>query len=204
MKEDGQLTSILEIITDVTRRQKFEEHAVRTERLMAVGEMSAFIAHEIRNALTSIKMILQLQRESANSRRMDRKSLEVALDSIYHLEGVVTGLLNFARPRPFVFRQASLNAVVSTAVAFVRPHFSSKRISLQQKLDPVLPTMTLDVTHLREALVNFLLNAIQALDGRGEISVRTSTKTLRETLREFLIGPISGDGNTQRQSGQAP
>ncbi|MFQ5797202.1 MAG: ATP-binding protein [Bacteroidota bacterium] len=197
MKEQGRLTSILEIITDVTRRQKFEENAIRTERLMAVGEMSAFIAHEIRNALTSTKMILQLHRESAASRSSDRKSLEVALDSVYHLEGVVTGLLNFARPRPFVFRQATLNAVVSESIAFVRPHLSSKRIALQQKLDPSLPTMTLDVAHLREAVVNLLLNAVQALDGRGGISVATSTKTLRKTLREYVIGPISGDGNMQ-------
>lgn len=197
MKEDGRVASILEIISDVTQRQKFEQNALRTERLMAVGEISAFIAHEIRNALTSIKMILQLQKESVGL-RSDKKSLEVALNSIYHLEGVVTDLLNFARPSPFVFRDASLNVVVSESIAFVRPHLASKKIILGQKFDPSLPVMPLDVGHLREAMVNLLLNAVQALDGRGRISVTTAKKKLWKTLRDDVYTSVGGNGGTKR------
>ncbi|MEK6755676.1 MAG: PAS domain S-box protein, partial [Bacteroidota bacterium] len=130
MNSDGEGNAILEIITDITKRKQFEQRLVRTERLMAAGEMSALIAHEFRNSLTSIKMILQLQKESKRFSRSDKKSLGVALNSIYHMERVVMELLNFARPYPMEFRTEELSDIINESLTFVQLHINKQRIRL--------------------------------------------------------------------------
>ena len=101
--EDGRTSAILQIITNITKRKRLEEHLIHSEKLMATGEMAAIIAHGFRNSLTSIKMILQLQQESNQLGRGSKRSLRVALDSISRMETVVQELLGFARPSPMVF-----------------------------------------------------------------------------------------------------
>lgn len=202
MKKDGHLTSVLEIITDITERKRLEQHIIQTEKLMAAGEMSALIAHEFRNSLTSIKMILQLQHESPRLNQAGKKSLSVALDSIYHMERVVTELLNFARPSPMGFRLEDLNAVVEEGLTFVQPHLRGHHIVLDRELDRTIPRMVLDAPHMREAVVNILLNSVQALLGGGvraggrTISITTKRTHLRKTLREFVFS-VSGDPSSR-------
>jgi PAS domain S-box-containing protein len=189
--ENGRLASILQIITDVTKRKRLEEHLVHSEKLMATGEMAAIIAHGFRNSLTSIKMILQLQQESSRLGSENRKSVRVALDSIYRMETVVQELLNFARPSPMELRMTDLNTLVEEGLALVRPRFGQHRIALSRRLDPHIPLLPLDGSHVREAVVNILLNALQAVEGRlpraprGKITVVTKRVQLPRTLRDL-------------------
>ena len=196
--EGGTLKSILQIITDVTKRKRLEEHLIHSEKLMATGEMAAIIAHGFRNSLTSIKMILQLQQESKRLGSENRKSVGVALDSIYRMETVVQELLNFARPSPMEFRMTDLNALVREGVILVRPRFGQHGVALSRRLDPHIPPMPLDVSHLREAFVNILLNALQAVEGnssrvrKGKITLVTKRVLLPRTLRD-LYSPVDGN-----------
>ncbi len=191
VSEGGALQSIVAIITDVTKRKQLEQHLIQSERLMATGEMAAIIAHEFRNALTSIKMILQLQRESQRLRPADRKSMDVALDSIYHMEAVVQELLNFARPAPMEFRNAKIDAIIDEALAFVRLRTRKQHIALTTSFGSDLPEMTLDSVHLKEAIINLLLNAVQAIEGKpaggesGAISVAVKRTVLSRSVRQY-------------------
>lgn len=202
MKENGEVSSVLEIITDITERKRFEQNLIRTEKLMAAGEMSSIIAHEFRNSLTSIKMILQLQRESERLSKSDRKSLSVALNSIDHMEGIVTELLNFARPKPMEFRVEPLNKIINESLAFAQLHMNKRSIALRKVLDSKLPAVLLDAPRFKEALINILLNAAQAIDGRnqrshaGEIRILTKRIHLRKTLRDFALAEAVGEGGS--------
>ncbi|HEX9006075.1 MAG TPA: HAMP domain-containing protein, partial [Bacteroidota bacterium] len=119
MIDGGECTAILQILTNITKRKRLEEHLIQSEKLMATGEMAAIIAHGFRNSLTSIKMILQLQEEAASLPRGSRRSLRVALESIERMEGVVHELLNFARPAPLVFALADLNQLVQDGLGLL-------------------------------------------------------------------------------------
>ena len=206
ISEDGRLTSILEIITDVTKRKRLEEHLVHSEKLMATGEMAAIIAHGFRNSLTSIKMILQLQQESKRLGSENRKSIGVALDSIHRMETVVQELLNFARPSPMEFRTTDLNGLVREGLTLVLPRFGGRRIALSRRLDPHIPPMPLDGSHIREAVVNILLNALQAVEGKhsgvrkGKITLVTKRVVLPRTLRD-LHSPVDAQGGEGVPSG---
>ncbi|RMH80524.1 MAG: HAMP domain-containing protein [Calditrichaeota bacterium] len=178
--------AFLEILTDITERKKLEEHLIQTERLAATGEMAAVIAHEIRNSLTSVKMILQLQRE-APSPLKDNPSLEVALNSLYRVEKVITTLLQFARPAPFRFQPANLNQIIGECTEFLLPQLEKRNIEVRRKLDPKVPEMEMDVEHMREALINLLLNAIQAVEQNGHISIACAPIRLNRRLEDFLV-----------------
>ncbi len=191
IRKNGDVTSLLQIITDITRRRRLEQNLIQSEKLMATGEMSAIIAHGFRNSLTSIKMILQLQRESTQLGRASKKSLGVALDSIYRMETMVQELLNFARPSPMEFRTESLNLLISDSLKLVQPAISQHRVELKKTLDASLPLMQLDTPHLKEAIVNILLNAVQAIDsndpdmGNGSLSISSRKVVVSRTLRDF-------------------
>ena len=198
MKENGNVSSILEIITDITKRKQLEQRLLQTERLTAAGEMSALIAHEFRNSLTSVKMILQLQRESKGLSSRERKSLDVALNSIYHMEGVVTELLNFARPSPMEFHPVQLSDVINDSITFIESHLR-KNIRIEKFLRGPLPPVDLDAPHFKEAMINILLNAAQAIENKPAmrrkeiVSVRTHTTTLGKELRDFTLRDNMGE-----------
>ncbi len=191
LKEDGQIGSLIEIITDVTKRKRFEEHLIQTEKLMAAGEMASIIAHEFRNSLTSVKMILQLQTESQRLGLSDKKSLAVALNSIEHMEGIVTELLNFARPKSMELRPESLNKLLNDTLIFAHPQIKKRKITVTKVLDPTLPEVFVDPSGLKEAFINVLLNAAQAIEAgdgaarRRAIRVVTKRIRLRTTLRDY-------------------
>ncbi len=189
--ENGETTAILQIITNITKRKRLEEHLILSEKLMATGEMAAIIAHGFRNSLTSIKMILQLHQESRQLGRGSRRSLRVALDSISRMESVVQELLNFARPSPMVFGTAELNTLIDQALALVDPRLKEHRVSVRKNFDQRLPPMTLDAAQVRESIINLLLNGYQAIESqpsrgrRGKITIATKRAVLQKTLRDY-------------------
>ncbi|MBI2502106.1 MAG: PAS domain-containing protein, partial [Candidatus Latescibacteria bacterium] len=100
IRVNGRIERVLEVITDVTERKRIEAQMIRTEKLAAVGEMASIIAHEVRNSLTSVKIILQLEMERQDLNGTDREALEVAANSALRMESMVSDLLKFARPTP--------------------------------------------------------------------------------------------------------
>ncbi|MFQ5604091.1 MAG: nitrogen regulation protein NR(II) [bacterium] len=184
----------------------FERIRDQADAEMTVGQMSAMISHEFRNALTSIKMILELQIESRNLNPSEKKSLSVALKSINHMVDVVTRLLNFSRPMPPDFQCEDLNEVVTESLQFVKTQLKKERITIQPAFDSNIPTMLLDAHRIKEALVNLLLNAMHALEkkkpagGNRMISVATKRHTLHQALSDRSYSgsckiPRSEDGN---------
>ncbi len=199
--KDTSAGSIVMIMTDITRRKRLEQQLIQSEKLMATGEMSAIIAHEFRNALTSIKMILQLQQEDRGQSEDTRKSLGVALDSIYHMETVVKELLNFARPSPMEFHTASIEAIIEDSLSFIKLRIHRQNIAVVREIEHELPQVVADTVRMKEAIVNLLLNAIQAIEekelqiGAEEIRVVVKRIVLSRTLRDFSSFDQEHDGH---------
>jgi len=182
----------LEILTDITERKKLETHLINMEKLAATGEMAAVIAHEIRNSITSIKMILQLQREAAE-KETDRKSLEVAIGSTHRMEEIVKNLLQFAKPAPFEFQKGNLNEVLRECASFMEVHFRKKQIDFQLELDDSVPDSVIDSDHMREVFINMLLNAVQAVPRGGKVRVASRCRDLPKAVEIFPISGSDGD-----------
>lgn len=201
MRENGELIAVLAVITDITKRKRMENILIKTEKLAATGEIAAFIAHEFRNSLTSIKMILQLMGESNNLSKAERKSVSVALNSTGEMEETVTKLLNFAYPAPMKFQTASISDILDESLAFVQLRFRKSKIFVKTEIEQSIPSIPLDVSHLREAIINILLNAVQSIEEKidfqvsaerdqskaNQIHVSASIVSLKETLHDYKL-----------------
>jgi PAS domain S-box-containing protein len=193
-KKNGSVHAIILLITDISKRKKLEQQLVQTEKLSAAGEISSIIAHEFRNALTSIKMILQLMAESSHIIRTEKKSLAVALDSIYHMESIVTELLEFARPKPIHLTKANLNNVIAESIRFVTPHLQEQNIAITSTLDPRVPSFLIDESQCKESIINLLLNAIQAINisttdrKNGKVTITSKRVLLNQNIDNVTVG----------------
>lgn len=193
LKKDGRVENVLEIITDVTDRKRLHDQLLRSERLAATGEMAAVIAHEMRNSLTSVRMLLQLLAETNNLDSGDRESLDVTLDSLSRMERVVNNLLQLARPAQLTKRSESVNEIIKDGVEFAKPQMVHKRIDLQVELATDLPQIELDREHLKEAMVNLILNASQSIETKGEIFIHSVVTTLTKKMHDLGEVRITAD-----------
>jgi PAS domain S-box-containing protein len=185
----GEIRGVI-VSRDITERKRFEQQLIQSERLMAVGEMAAMIAHEFRNALTSVKMILQLTGESQNLSASEKKSFNVAINSIYHMESVVHQLLTFTHVTPTEFNIEDLNSIIKECVLLVKIQAEKQDIKLLQKYAPDIPPILLNSSTIRESIVNIILNATQAFDyderdRQRKISVTTRKLVLDSDLTDF-------------------
>jgi PAS domain S-box-containing protein len=185
IKKKGEIIYILEIITDITQRQLLQEQMIRAEKLSATGEMATVIAHEMRNSLTSVNMILQLMMKNAAKHDLDIESIQVALNSIRRTESVVNQLLQFSRPRVLQKHHTDLNRLIRECIEIVQTQYKRHGIGIELRLDPKMPILEIDADKMREVLVNLLLNAEQAMDGDGSTKVTTNIRKSPAGLRDF-------------------
>lgn len=197
---NGATEQVIEVVTDVTERKEMESQLIHSEKLATTGEMAAIIAHEMRNSLTSVKMILQLELERENLPESDREALEVATNSVLRMEAVVTDLLKFARPSPPQFQPQSVNAILRESISLIQHQIRRKALVLTEGLSPDLPPVQGDADQLKEVFVNLLLNAAQATPDGGEISIssRLGAGGGRVEVRVEDTGPGIPEGYEER------
>ena len=157
--------------------ERFQREAAQRERLSSLGRLSTVIAHEVRNPLMIIKTSLRsLRREDARAEQVQAAAKDID-EEISRLNRIVTEVLDFARPIKFELGPADLNALTRDAVRAAEAAAGCDGVRLS--LDPDLPQTVTDGERLRQALVNIIGNALQAVaeaekPGPPEVRVRTA------------------------------
>jgi signal transduction histidine kinase len=143
----------------------------RAEHLATLGELATGLAHEIRNPLAGIAGVIEIiarDLPTTSPARVVVKDIRLEIAQINH---ILTDLLQTARPHPPEIRKSDLNTTVEHAVMLARQQALSKPVRIELKKDPSLPEVEHDSDQIHQVLLNLLLNAIQALEGPGTISV---------------------------------
>jgi signal transduction histidine kinase len=143
------------------------------DRLAALGEMAAGLAHEIRNPLGSIKASAQYLTETSERPEERSEFLEIIVDEVDRLNRVVSSFLDYARPPHTDPEPIHVNSAVQLTLQFLRPECDSVDVALHVAMDPDLPKVRIDIEHLRQVLINLVQNAVQAMTTGGEIYVET-------------------------------
>ena len=146
----------------------------RAEHMATLGELAAGLAHEIRNPLAGIAGVMQIVGRDLPASSPACDVVKDVQEEVVRINRIVSDLLETARPRPPEFQLADLNATVEHAVAFARQQVLSKPIDIELRKAPELALVEHDPRQLHQVLLNLLLNATQALDGAGRISVMIS------------------------------
>ncbi len=161
-------------------RAEARARALRDEEQGAlVGTIASGIAHEIRNPLSTLRMNLQLLREDwadpvSEREQMGRKRIDVLLRETERLESVVSDFVRFAAGHALRLQPTDLNQLAGELLDFLGPQAERGRIRLRREFARDLPAVEADPSLMRQALLNLLVNAQQAMPSGGELTVRTS------------------------------
>ncbi|RLB81251.1 MAG: hypothetical protein DRH17_09710 [Deltaproteobacteria bacterium] len=178
---DGKPIGKLLIFQDLTAFRNLEEHVKRVDKLAAIGEMAAGIAHEIKNPLASMSGSIQLLKEEINVTPVVRKLMDIVLREADRLNALANDFLLFARPSSDKIEPVELSSAIGdTLELFQKNGICRNRISVVQDLAPDVWT-EMAPKHTHQILWNLLLNAAEAIDGTGTIKV--SLKTVEDMVR---------------------
>jgi two-component system sensor histidine kinase AtoS len=177
--EFGNHKYILAIDRDITERKQAQEALQRAEQIRTAGELATGLAHEIKNPLAGIKVTMETLAEEPYLSEEDRSVLFKVIDEIKRIEGLIKGLLNFARPPKPQFTPTDVNTVLDTAAQLVlknRSHASGETgaIDMVKELSPDLPEIIGDPMQLKQVFMNLLLNAVDAMPEGGTVVLKTS------------------------------
>lgn len=149
---------------------------VNAEKLAGVGKLAANVAHEIRNPLTAVKMLLfSIRRAVADDPQVDRK-LQTVTDEIHRLENIVRNFLEFSKPPSLKLRRQSLREPLVQTLQLFQPQLAKNRIELVRKDADCLPDIMADSEQLKQVLLNLLQNAAEATEDGGCITVSTAVE----------------------------
>jgi len=168
----------------VEKLRRSQEELVQSERLAVTGKLAASVAHEIRNPLTSMRMIVQTLADRKTNDTATGEAYAMVLSEIARLELAVDELLTFARPRPAQRTPTDLNKLCAETLAFLSRQLKHAGVEAKFEPDAALPAdLPLDAHKIRQGLVNLLLNAMQAIVRKGTVTLRTRWDADKKIVR---------------------
>ena len=151
-------------------RARLQTEVRRSERLAAVGQMLAGVAHELRNPLAGLLANVQLWQRGLGP---DEESMGDVVAEAHRLETIIARLLQFSRAGAEDLAPGDLNAVVAEVARLVRPQAEAQGVRVEIQLDPVLPLALLSVPSLVQVFRNLATNALQAMPDGGALTFTT-------------------------------
>jgi len=182
------------IATDLTEAKKTEEWMRRVDRLSSLGQLSAGVAHEIRNPLASINFNIQLLSKRIQPDEKTIRIINNSLAGVERIKGLVKGMLDFSRPAPPQLKRESIHRAVEDAISLMDSQFSKHGIRVVQKLAAEAPDITFDSRQIQQVFVNILLNALQAMPEGGTVTVESRLGGETKELSRYLSVYISDTG----------
>ena len=160
---------------DVTSLKEMEEQLLRTEKLATVGVLSAGIAHEIGTPLNVIRGRTEYALSSLDDPEAVETHLEVVFDQVDYVNRIVRQLLDFSRDEEAEIQPTDLETIVESTLQLIEFQAEDSNVELEIEMPDALPEVAANPDELRQVLINLLLNAFDACDGRGTISLEART-----------------------------
>jgi signal transduction histidine kinase len=170
--EAGTVHGITVTMRDETEKERMREEMTRMDRLASLGKLSAGIAHEVRNPLTGISLMLDDLHDRASLDSESRELMGRALAEIERVEKLIAALLNYSVPARSDFREGDLNKGVRETLLLMKRVCEQQRVEIDFAPGEV-PLFRFDVEKIKQAVLNLVKNALEALPKGGAINVAT-------------------------------
>jgi len=172
--DHGELKNIVCYAKDVTQQKQVEHRMQQTEKLVAIGQLAAGVAHEINNPLGIILCYTDLLKEDFGSLPDKVEDLNIIEKHVKNCQRIVRDLLSFARNQETTRAPGSLNAAIEQVVSMVSSQLAKQGITVVQKLDPDIPLLEMDTEKMKQVFMNLCINAAQAIGENGEIDIEST------------------------------
>ena len=150
-----------------------EAQTVQAEKLASVGLLAAGIAHEINNPLTGVLTFAHLVRANLPEGSAEAEDMDIIIRETKRCAGIIRRLLDFAREKKPEVTRGDVNAVIRETIQFVEHQAGFQNVEFALELDPQLPAIWMDPNQLKQVIMNLVVNARDAMDERGRLSVRS-------------------------------
>jgi two-component system sensor histidine kinase HydH len=172
--QDGGCNGAVLILRDLRRIKQLEDRVRRSEKLAAVGQLAAGLAHEIRNPLSSIRGFAQFLRHALKANPKEQEYAEIMIKEIDRINRVVTDLLSFANPKAAEAKPTDPNELVDHVIRLVEADARAKNATIHCDILSGTSTPSLDAYQITQALLNLLLNSLKFIEPGGRIEVKAS------------------------------
>jgi signal transduction histidine kinase len=162
-----------ELEAKVSQLQKTQSQLVQSEKLASIGEMSAAVAHGLRNPLASLRAAAQVVRRHPNAPSA-AEHLNAIIEEVDRLDRRISHLLSFSRPAPYHPLQESVSRLIEGLLPAFAKLLRERQVKLQVELSPVLPEVRVDPMQLEQALVEIVSNALDAMPDGGRLRIAAS------------------------------
>lgn len=159
------------ICRDITERVEIEKRVREAENFASIGQITTALAHEIRNPLSSAKMGIQMILKNPAFKGNEKRRLEILAQEVTRLNRIVTEMLDFAKPMKFDFQPASMEDLVNSSLDVIEMKIKEKGIIITKVFGKKLPPVIMDTEKMEQAVLNLLLNAIEAVDIEGMVNI---------------------------------
>lgn len=182
---NGDVLGSVTVARDVSERKRMERQIIESEKLVSVGQVAASVAQEIGAPITALGLLIEQLRRDPQVTERYAEEIETIQGLLERVGRLTRQLVDLAKPRAPHLRAVDLKALVRETLALLSPVFTRSGTTVEAEVDGEIPSVEADPHHIEQVLVNLLLNAQRALEGRRRGRIRV-TGGLAEGL------PITG------------
>jgi signal transduction histidine kinase len=150
-----------------------QERLVRSERLAVIGNMAAYIAHEIRNPLVTIGGFARAILRNSIDNAQVRQNVKIIVDEVGRLEKILANIMDFSKPVEVVKVASQINELLENTCYLMEPYFKNGRIQVIKKLNKMIPKIVVDPTQMKQVFLNLIKNAVESMPDGGKLTVET-------------------------------
>ncbi|MFQ5862143.1 MAG: nitrogen regulation protein NR(II) [Candidatus Brocadiales bacterium] len=173
---------------DITERKEMERRLMHQEKMTVIGKMAAGIAHELNNPLGVISMFTQIALKKVLPGEPLRDYLDTIKRNTDTCKKSIQGLLTCARMAPVHRSKVNLNECIKDVLSMCKPLMEKQEITLTTNLDQRLPKYEGDPDQLRQVFMNLVINAVQAMEGGGRLTVLTEACSENGSVKALRVG----------------
>jgi two-component system sensor histidine kinase HydH len=178
------------ILRDLRKIKQLEDRLRRSEKLAAVGQLAAGLAHEIRNPLSSIRGFTQFLRHALKERPKEKEYAEIMIKEIDRINRVVTDLLSFASPKDAEIKRTDPKELIEHVIRLIEDDARAKTATIRRDIPSGIKKLPVDAYQMTQALLNLFLNALKFIKPGGIIEIRVS---LEDDGTQFVF-QVEDDG----------
>lgn len=180
------------LVRDISQIKSLSEEINRNKRLASLGKLSSGIAHEIRNPLSSIRGLAQFLFQSSDKEDERKTDLSIILKEVDRLNQLINQILDFSRPKKLTISNFSIQKMITELIYLLQSEKNEKEIVFQFHSDLKNQFIDGDRNQLKQALMNIILNSIQAIEQKGQITILLDTVINKN--REMIQITIQDNG----------
>ncbi len=175
--------------------RRSQEKLIRSERLAVIGELSAKMAHEIRNPLVAIGGFARTIFNKGNYHKENEQFLKIILEETKRLEGILNATLNYARNKEPELKRQAIKPIVEHVLTLLSQRIANASILIERHYDDIVPDLNLDSDMIVQVVINIIMNAVEAMAGGGVLSI--TIRALDQRVALFIRD--TGEGMTKEQ-----